>query len=259
MGWTLLVITVNDRRLRHLHPRVEQPDQAQRQQQDGHHRRSTQPAGPPSSPRLDREIPCARSAAAALPTSKFRRRRVPILWICRRRPPYLQASPPFEPAASTSPQPLSSSIAMSGGMAQSISLVAATGVEAGGRGGALAVMEVVAGGRGGAPAVIEEAAGAGADERRRSPRRRRATTAGGHGEGGGRGRGRAPAVAEETPCAPSKWDELVRPILPDGFVPDLGEIFLYRGQPIPLAPQPNTSKNGFVPSHPILSHKPKTT
>uniref|UniRef100_A0A0E0AU50 Uncharacterized protein n=1 Tax=Oryza glumipatula TaxID=40148 RepID=A0A0E0AU50_9ORYZ len=58
-------------------------------------------------------------------------------------------------------------------MAQSISLVAATGVEAEGRGGASAVVEVVAGGRGGAPAVIEEAAGAGADERRRSPRRRR--------------------------------------------------------------------------------------
>uniref|UniRef100_A0A0E0MUF4 Uncharacterized protein n=1 Tax=Oryza rufipogon TaxID=4529 RepID=A0A0E0MUF4_ORYRU len=173
MGWTLFAITVNDRRLRHLHPRVEQPDQAQWQQQDGHHRRSTQPAGPPSSPRLDREIPCARSAAATLPTSKFRRRRVPLLWIRRRRPPYLQASPPLEPAASTSPQPLSSSIAMSGGMAQSISLVAATGVEAGGHGGASAVVEVVAGGRDGAPAVTEEAAGAGADERRRSPRRRR--------------------------------------------------------------------------------------
>ncbi|KAF2932110.1 hypothetical protein DAI22_05g263033 [Oryza sativa Japonica Group] len=87
MGWTLFAITVNDRRLRHLHPRVEQPDQAQRQQQDGHHRRSTQPASPPSSPRLDREIPCARSAASALPTSKFRHRRVPLLWIRRRRPP----------------------------------------------------------------------------------------------------------------------------------------------------------------------------
>jgi hypothetical protein len=176
MGWTPFAITVNDRRLRHLHPRVEQPDQAQRQQQDGHHRRSTQPAGPPSSPRLDREIPCAGSAAAALPTSKFRRRRVPLLWIRRRRPPYLQASPPLEPAASTSPQlpqPLSSSITMSGGMAPSISLAAATGVKAGGRGGAPAVAEVVAGGRGGAPAVTEEAAGTGADERRRSPRRRR--------------------------------------------------------------------------------------
>ena len=41
MGWTPFAITVNDRRLRHLHPRVEQPDQAQRQQQDGHHRRSS--------------------------------------------------------------------------------------------------------------------------------------------------------------------------------------------------------------------------
>ncbi len=62
---------------------------------------------------------------------------------------------------------------MSGGIAPSISLAAATGVEAGGRGGAPAVAEVVAGGHGGAPAVTEEAAGAGADERRRSPRRRR--------------------------------------------------------------------------------------
>uniref|UniRef100_A0A0E0HIF4 Uncharacterized protein n=1 Tax=Oryza nivara TaxID=4536 RepID=A0A0E0HIF4_ORYNI len=136
-------------------------------------------------------------------------------------------------------------------MAPSISLVAATGVEAGGRGGASAVVEVVAGGRGGAPAVTEEAAGA--DERRRSPRRRRATTVGGHGGGGGRKRGRAPAVTEETLCAPSKWDELVRPILSDGFVSDLGGIFLSRDQPIPLAPQPNTSKNSFrpIPSYSI--------
>uniref|UniRef100_A0A0E0AD22 Uncharacterized protein n=1 Tax=Oryza glumipatula TaxID=40148 RepID=A0A0E0AD22_9ORYZ len=57
-------------------------------------------------------------------------------------------------------------------MAQSISLVAVTGVEAGGRGGASAVVEVVAGGRGGALAITEEAASAGADKRRRSPRRR---------------------------------------------------------------------------------------
>uniref|UniRef100_A0A0E0ERS8 DUF834 domain-containing protein n=1 Tax=Oryza meridionalis TaxID=40149 RepID=A0A0E0ERS8_9ORYZ len=42
-----------------------------------------------------------------------------------------------------------------------------------GRGGAPVVAKVVAGGRGGAPTVMEEAAGAGADERRRSPRRRR--------------------------------------------------------------------------------------
>jgi hypothetical protein len=107
---------------------------------------------------------------------------------------------------------------MSGGMAPSISLVAATGVEAGGRGGASAVVEVVAGGRGGAP-----------------------------------------AVAEETLCAPSKWDELVRPILPDGFVPDLGGIFLSRDQPIPLAPQPNTSKSKFVPSRPIPSYSTNQT
>uniref|UniRef100_A0A0E0GR01 Uncharacterized protein n=1 Tax=Oryza nivara TaxID=4536 RepID=A0A0E0GR01_ORYNI len=137
---------------------------------------------------------------------------------------------------------------MSGGMVPSISLMAATGVEAGGRGGASAVVEVVAGGRGGAPAVIEEAASA--DERRQSPRRRHATTAGGHGGGGGRECGQAPAVAEETLCALSKWDELVRSILPNGFVPDLGRIFLSGDQPIPLVPQPNTSENGRpIPSH----------
>nr|BAD01764.1 hypothetical protein [Oryza sativa Japonica Group] len=94
-------------------------------------------------------------------------------------------------------------------MAQSISLVAATGVEAGGRGGASAVVEVVAGGRGGAPAVIEEAAGAGADERRRSPRRRRATTAGVL-------RTAAPAGVEAVPsrCCPCRSQGRPQPPLP---------------------------------------------
>uniref|UniRef100_A0A0E0AB91 Uncharacterized protein n=1 Tax=Oryza glumipatula TaxID=40148 RepID=A0A0E0AB91_9ORYZ len=48
-------------------------------------------------------------------------------------------------------------------------------------------------------------------------------------------------------------------IFPNGLVPDLRGIFLPRDQPIPLTPKPNTSKSGFVLSHPIPFHQPNTT
>uniref|UniRef100_A0A0E0IBV9 Uncharacterized protein n=1 Tax=Oryza nivara TaxID=4536 RepID=A0A0E0IBV9_ORYNI len=72
-------------------------------------------------------------------------------------------------------------------------------------------------------------------------------------------RRRGGAEREQTPFSPSKWDGLVRPILADRFVPDLGGIFLSRDHPIPLTSQPNTPKSGFIPSHPIPSPQPNTT
>lgn len=89
-------------------------------------------------------------------------------------------------------------------------------------------MEVAASGHGGVLAVAEVAAGVNND---------------------GECRGKL------TPCAPSKWDEFVRPILPDGLVPNLRGIFIYMDQPNPLDPQPNTPKKWI---HHIPSWQPNT-
>jgi hypothetical protein len=61
-------------------------------------------------------------------------------------------------------------------------------------------------------------------------------------------------------CASSRLDELVRPILLDGLVPDLRGIFLSReslNQPNSLIPKPNTPKNGTIPSHPCNQTHPR--
>nr|BAD54639.1 hypothetical protein [Oryza sativa Japonica Group]BAD69394.1 hypothetical protein [Oryza sativa Japonica Group] len=80
-----------------------------------------------------------------------------------------------------------------------------------------------------------------------------------YGERAGRPRARAGRVHKQgvvTPFARPNWDEFVRQNFPDRLVLDLRGIFLSRDQPIPLTPQPNNPKSGFVPSHPTPSLQP---